>query len=126
MSKVTKNYNRTSVQEDIEVLDLLAEWMDNKFRVPGTKITFGIDSLLGLIPGIGDTISLAVSGYVLKRARHYQAPKSLQAKMIWHIFIDWLIGLIPFLGDIFDVGYKANIKNVALLKKHLDENQIIT
>ncbi len=125
MSKVKKNYNRTSVSGDLEVLDLLAEWMDNKFRVPGTQIKFGIDSILGLIPGIGDTIGLAISGYVLKRARHYGAPKSVQIKMIWNIFIDWLIGLIPFLGDIFDVGYKANVKNVALLKKHLNENQII-
>lgn len=125
MAKSAKNYNRISVREDIEVLDLLAEWMDNKFRIPGTQIRFGVDSLLGLIPGLGDTIGLAISGYVLKRARYYGAPKTMQAKMMWNIFIDWLIGTIPFIGDIFDVGYKANIKNVALLKNYLNENNII-
>ena len=113
------------VRSDLEILDSLADWMDSKFKIPGTSIRFGLDSLIGFIPGIGDTIGLAISGYVINIAHKYHAPLSLKARMIWNIFIDWLVGLIPFLGDIFDIGFKANKKNVALLKEHLDKKNII-
>lgn len=113
------------IREDIEILDNIAEWMDSKFKIPGTEIRFGIDSILGLIPGLGDTIGLAISGYVIKVAHQYEAPLLLKLHMAWNIFIDWLIGLIPFIGDIFDVGFKANKKNVALLRKHMDSTNMI-
>ena len=108
------------LQSDLEKLERLADWMDSKFILPGTSIRFGFDSLIGLIPGLGDTATLAVSAFLIGKARSYNLPWHVSALMIWNAFIDWLIGLIPFLGDIFDIGWKANRKNVALLRKHLD------
>ena len=104
----------------IKDLEALADWMDSKFTVPGTRYRFGLDSFTGLVPGIGDTLGLAVSAYIYHRARQYDLPARLKAVMLKNIFIDWLIGLIPFAGDLFDFGWKANRKNVALLKQHLD------
>ena len=108
-------------RRNIRDLEYLADWMDSKFTVPGTQIRFGLDSLTGLVPGIGDTLGLAVSAYIYGRARQHDLPPHLKIAMLKNIGIDWLIGLIPFAGDLFDFGWKANRKNVALLKKHLDQ-----
>lgn len=105
----------------IHHLRKLATLMDRAFTLPGTKIQFGWDSILGLIPGLGDTAGLAVSGYIVTMARQLGAPRWMVAMMVWNIFIDWLIGLVPFLGDIFDVGWKANIRNIELLEKYLEK-----
>ena len=102
-------------------LDNIASWMDAKFSVPGTDIRFGLDSLIGVIPGIGDTIGMAVSGYIFHRAVQKGVPHHIKLQMIFNIFIDWLIGLIPLLGDLFDVKWKANIRNVELLRRHLNK-----
>lgn len=102
-------------------LDNIASWMDARFSIPGTDIRFGLDSLTGLIPGIGDTLGMAVSGYIFHRAVQYGIPHHIKARMIFNIFIDWLIGIIPLAGDVFDVKWKANLRNVALLRKHLQK-----
>ncbi len=104
---------------NIDDLEWLAHIMDSSIILPGTNIRIGLDPIIGLIPGIGDTITLAVSGYIVHRARQHGAPQALLAKMGWNIFIDWLVGIIPFFGDIFDTKFKANKKNVDLLKAHL-------
>lgn len=106
-------------EQDLLKLDQLADLMDNKLVIPGTNIRLGLDSIIGLIPGIGDTISLAVSGYIIHKARKAGAHPVLLSRMGWNVFIDWLIGIVPFFGDIFDVGFKANRRNVDLLKEHL-------
>ena len=113
MSKKTLNH------ADLEKLQRLANWMDSRFIIPGTSIRFGLDSLLGLIPGIGDSITLASTVYFFSVARKYEMPFHIHAKILWNAFIDWIIGIIPLFGDIFDVGWKANQKNVALIKDHL-------
>ncbi len=104
---------------EIQQLEQLADLMDSAILIPGTDIRIGLDSLIGLIPGIGDTITVAVSGYIIHRARKHGASPALMARMSWNVFVDWLIGLVPFAGDAFDVGWKANKKNVDLLKAHL-------
>lgn len=103
---------------ELRKLDALADFMDQRFYIPGTSIPVGMDSIIGLIPGIGDTASLAVSGYILHKARPHVSPV-LMGRMLWNVIIDWAIGIIPFFGDIFDVGWKANRRNVDLLKAHL-------
>ena len=100
-------------------LERLAVLLDERFRVPGTQIRFGFDGLIGLLPGIGDTIGALVSGYIVKRARELGAPFSLQLHMLVNILLDWIVGAIPLLGDIFDIGWKANRRNVDLLARHL-------
>lgn len=106
-------------EQELMKLDQLADLMDNKLVIPGTNIRLGLDSIIGLIPGIGDTISLAVSGYIIHKARQTGVHPILLSRMTWNVFIDWLIGIVPFFGDIFDVGWKANRRNVDLLKEHL-------
>lgn len=111
------------IDNDIAMLDRLATLMDSRFTIPGTKTKYGLDSLIGLIPGIGDTITLAIAVFIIGKASYYDLPWYIKGKMIWHAFIDWLIGIIPLFGDIFDIGYKANKKNLALLREHLNHHQ---
>lgn len=106
--------------KEIEKLEKLARLMDSQFGVPGTNIRMGLDSILGVIPGIGDTATMLVSVYIIHRARQHGAHPALLSRMGYNVFVDWLIGLVPFFGDIFDVGWKANKKNVELLKAHLE------
>lgn len=108
--------------ERLSSLDHLATWMDSRFRLPGTQIRFGFDSILGLIPGIGDSVTVLSNVYIIGWARAYGAPVSLILKMIWNMMVDWIVGLVPVIGDIFDIGWKANSRNVSLLKNHIKSN----
>lgn len=110
-------------KQDIEKLTSFATLMDSKFVIPGTPIRFGLDSLLGLIPGIGDTITLAATVYYIGIAHSYKLPFHIKLLIVWNAFIDWLIGLVPLIGDIFDIGWKSNQKNVALIKKYLSSQK---
>ena len=100
--------------------EAIARRMDNAARIPGTRITFGLDSVLGLVPGIGDTLALLPSLYILNAARLAGAPRPLLARMAANLGIDWAIGLVPLLGDVLDVAYKANLRNAALLRAHVE------
>ncbi len=104
-------------------LERLSELMDKAFIIPGTNIRFGFDSIVGLVPVIGDTLTVGVSGYIYSFAKPSGVPWHKRMQMLWNIFIDWLIGLIPLLGDIFDVGFKANSKNVDIIIKHVKSQQ---
>lgn len=99
-------------------LEKLANRLDSKWQVPGTNITFGWDSLIGLIPGVGDTLTFLISGYIFREGCLLGVPGWVKWLMIQNIFLDWLIGLIPIIGDWFDVGWKANLRNVKLIRKH--------
>ncbi|MFZ2029643.1 MAG: DUF4112 domain-containing protein [Vitreimonas sp.] len=97
----------------------LARFLDNAFVIPGTNIRFGMDGLLGLIPGAGDALSALISLYIIGRAKALGAPEQLLNKMRWNVVIDTVAGAVPFLGDLFDVAFKSNIRNVRLLLEHL-------
>ncbi len=103
-----------------ERAERIARLMDNSFRVPLTRITFGWDSILGLVPGVGDALALAPSLRILHLSHQAGAPASLRNRMLINIGVDWVIGLVPLLGDIFDLGYKANLRNAALLRAHVE------
>jgi hypothetical protein len=107
-----------TIRHELERLSELANWLDAKFTLPGTRITLGLDSLLGLLPGAGDTVGSLFSLYFVYRAHEWGVPTAIKAKMLWNILLDFVIGTIPLIGDIFDVGFKANIRNIDLLKKH--------
>ena len=108
-------------EEDLRLqqIELIARLMDSGFTIPNTRITFGFDAVIGLIPVLGDTISVFISSYIVKVAHELGVPHHVKARMTFNIFVDWLIGLVPVIGDAFDVGWKANRKNVELIKKHL-------
>lgn len=110
---------KADLKKELEKLESMAGWMDSRFSVPGTKIRFGFDALLGLFPGIGDTLTLLTTAYLVGKAHSYGLPWHVKARMIWNGFIDWLIGLVPLIGDIFDIGWKSNNRNVALMREHL-------
>ena len=103
-------------------LEPLFRWiaiiMDNLLRVPGTKFRFGLDPLLGLIPGIGDTTSAVVSALALVQAARRGVPKIMLARMSLNILINETIGIIPGIGDAFSFWFKSNVRNYQILQTH--------
>ena len=108
--------------ERIARLDGLATLLDTAFVIPGTNIRFGIDAMMGLVPGIGDAITTAMSLYIVHEARQLGAPRHLIARMLANVALDGVVGAVPFLGDAFDVMWRANRRNLALLRRHFDEH----
>jgi hypothetical protein len=97
----------------------LAWLLDNSIPVPGTSWRIGLDPLLGLVPGLGDLLGAALSGWILVEGERMGAGRTTMLRMLWNVLVEVVIGAIPILGDIFDAGWKANAKNVALLERHL-------
>ena len=97
----------------------LAHLFDEAIRIPGTKRRFGIDPLLGVIPGLGDIAGGAAAAYLLLVARRVGAPSSVMLRMLWNITVDVVLGAIPFAGDLFDAGWKANVRNLRLLERYV-------
>jgi hypothetical protein len=97
----------------------LARLLDSAVTVPGTNIRVGADSLIGLIPGLGDIAGAVLSGYIVLVATRLGAPASVVARMLLNIGVDTVVGSVPVLGDLFDVAWKSNQMNVALLERHL-------
>ena len=95
--------------------------MDRAFRIPGSPIRIGLDAVIGLLPGVGDAVGGAVSTWFLLTAARLGAPPAVLARMGLNVAIDALFGAIPLLGDLFDIGWKANVRNLALLEAHLTD-----
>lgn len=105
----------------VERLRTLSRVLDNALRIPGTKYRFGLDAVIGLVPGIGDAIGAIFSVFIVFQAARLGAPKSTLFRMMSNIGLDTIVGEIPLLGDLFDFGWKANSKNMALLEDHLQQ-----
>jgi len=106
---------------DPDGLQLMRRWariFDSAFRIPGTQITFGIDPILGVFPGIGDLVSPVFSLFLLWHGARLRVPKIVLARMVLNAAIDAGVGAIPVVGDLFDFAWKANEWNLALLEKH--------
>ncbi|HET8563367.1 MAG TPA: DUF4112 domain-containing protein [Candidatus Binatia bacterium] len=101
-------------------LDALSRLLDSAFSIPGTRFRIGLDGLLGLIPGIGDSLGAALSAYIIVEAARLGAPKRLLLRMIGNVAVEGIVGAVPIVGDVFDIVWKANVKNVALLRTHRD------
>lgn len=104
---------------DLEHLNRLASALDNRFRLPGTQIRFGWDTILGLVPGVGDTVTLAPAAWMIWRGHKRGVRKRALAKMMTNTGLDYVIGLIPLIGDIFDVGFKSNLKNIDIMRAEI-------
>jgi hypothetical protein len=102
-----------------ENLDFLAHLLDDCFRVPGTSIRFGLDGIIGLIPGLGDILGGLASTIIVVAAWVRGVPYITLLRMVVNIGIEVLLGTIPFLGDAFDIAWKANRRNYALIVRHL-------
>lgn len=101
-------------------LEALADLMDTRFKVPLLPIPIGLDTIVGLIPGVGDTISFGVSGFIVAGSHRLNVPKRHLTRMGGNMLIDWIIGLVPILGDLFDIGWRGNVRNVRIARDHLE------
>jgi len=108
------------IKKQVEVeegLENLSRYLDGLFRIPGTNFRFGLDSLIGLIPNVGDTATLFPSLYILYQGARYGVPKITLLRMAFNLGLDHVVGIIPFVGDAFDFVWKANRQNVELIRE---------
>jgi hypothetical protein len=111
----------TEADRELEKIERIADLLDAQFTVPGTSIRFGLDSLFGLVPALGDAAGLFASLYVLKRLSALGLPAWTRHRMVLNIALDAAGGTVPLLGDVFDVAFKANRRNIALARRALEK-----
>lgn len=114
--------------EDLRLrrLRALAKIMDSSLRVPGTDFRFGMDALVGLLPGLGDVIGAVVSGYIVFESARIGASGGTLIRMLGNIGIEALVGAVPAVGDLFDAAFRANNRNVRLLEDHVAGPEAVT
>lgn len=106
-------------EADVQEIEFLAKWLDSRFQIPGLPVRFGLDAILGLVPGLGDTVTSVISVYLLQAAVRQGVSRATLARMALNILVDYILGAVPFLGDLFDVYWKSNTRNAALLRRSL-------
>ena len=109
------------VAEDdrLERLRRLGYLLDNSIPIPGTSYRIGLETVIGLVPGLGDLVGGGFSAWIILQAARLGAPASLLARMGWNLLVDTAVGAVPLLGDVFDAGFKANMRNLALLERYV-------
>ncbi|MFK7955357.1 MAG: DUF4112 domain-containing protein [Lysobacterales bacterium] len=107
----------------LERVRKLAWLLDRSLKVPGTQIKFGLDGLIGLIPGIGDGASALLGGAIIAQSFQFKLPLIVRVKMLGNLVVDALIGVVPILGDLLDVGFQANQRNAQLLLDSLEQKE---
>lgn len=126
LSKSSREYLKVEGMDEktekrLEKIETLARLWDSQFSIPGIPVNLGLDTIIGFIPVVGDTLSLGVSSYIVSESARLGVGKGVVSKMLFNILIDWFIGLIPLIGDLFDWGWKANNRNAALLRQTLEQ-----
>ena len=107
-------------EESVARVEALARLMDGVFTLPGTNLRLGLDASVGLVPVAGDVVSGLISSYLIWEARRIGAPRWLVARMMANTLLDTTLGAIPLVGDAFDVMFRANMRNMALLRRHME------
>jgi len=115
---IDKRFERPDETHSLAHVKMLAQLMDSAIEIPGLRIRVGLDALLGLVPGAGDLASSFVSLYIVRVAHRSGVSRLTLARMMFNILCDWIVGSIPLAGDVFDIFWKANQKNVKLLLEH--------
>jgi hypothetical protein len=115
-------YVDPEIEAALARVEALARMMDSIVEIPGTKVRIGFDAMLGLVPVLGDLLSQAISSYIIWEARRLGVSRFTMARMIGNSAIDTVVGIVPFVGDAFDVVFRANMKNLALLRAHLEKH----
>ncbi len=105
----------------IDRLKALSRLLDDSIGIPGTPYRIGIDPLLDLIPGIGDVLGMMASAYIIYGAQQLGLPRAALVRMLLNVAVDGVVGAVPFIGAVFDAGWKANVRNVALIEAHVHE-----
>src|SRR5918993_1294110 len=111
-----------TTKDSVARISTLAKVLDTAIPIPGTNRTIGIDPLLGLIPVVGDAVSAALSSYIIWEARQLGLPRWKIARMIGNMALDTTVGAVPFVGDLFDLAYKANRRNLRIVLDHLEKS----
>lgn len=106
--------------DSVARLELLSRLLDSAFVIPGTNQRIGLDPIIGLIPGLGDLISTVLSSYIIWEARQLGLPRWKIARMIGNVAADTVLGAIPLAGDVFDVFFRANRRNMRIVREHLE------
>jgi Domain of unknown function (DUF4112) len=114
-------FGQLTREQRLKRLEAIARLLDVAFILPGTNIRYGIDGLIGLIPVIGDLITTAISLWLVREARALGAPWHITARMLANVALDGAIGMVPLAGDAFDVMFRANVRNVRLLKRWMEK-----
>jgi hypothetical protein len=112
------NDQATENDRDMEVINRITALLDSQFTIPGTRFRFGVDPIIGLIPGAGDALTLLISTVLVTLMAKHGASGRVVVLMLGNIILDSLIGSIPVIGQIFDFFYRANERNLNLLKEH--------
>lgn len=120
---IMKNNPLEVAPSEFKYLDSMSDLLDSRFRIPGTSIRFGLDFLVGLVPYAGDLVTFAFSGLLVVSMARNGASGMVLVKMLGNILLDTLVGSIPILGDLFDLGFKANRRNYNLLREHYQEGK---
>lgn len=107
----------------LAAVERLARWMDGMFTLPGTRFRFGLDPLLGLIPGIGNLATFLVSAALVRVMARHGASGEVLVRMAGNVLVDAVLGAIPVIGNLFDFAFRANERNVVLLKRHYGEGR---
>ena len=121
--RVIRAQVRNENAHGIAWVERLAQWMDSRFVIPGTKIRFGLDPIFSLFPVMGDLITYVISGALIYTMHNQGASRKVVIKMILNSTLDTVIGVIPIVGTVFDVFYRSNNRNVKLLKEHYYEGK---
>ena len=109
----------TFVPPELARLKRLSQLLDSAIGIPGTRYRLGLDPIVGLVPVIGDALGAIFSSYIIFQAARLGVPKLTLARMIGNVMVDTIVGEIPLLGDLFDVGFQSNIKIVSLIERHV-------
>jgi hypothetical protein len=112
-----------SRRERIARMDALATLLDTAILIPGTNIRFGLDALIGLVPGIGDAVTTAMSLFIVHEAHQLGAPAHVIARMLANVALDGVVGAVPLVGDAFDVMWRSNKRNMRLLYDWLEREE---
>lgn len=113
MDELERQHKQVEIEKGLENL---SKYLDGLFRVPGTEWRFGLDALIGLIPNVGDSLTVLPSFYILLAGVRYGVPKITLLRMAFNVGLDYVVGMIPFIGDAFDFVWKANQQNMNLIR----------
>ncbi len=128
MSKSTRDepiltQAQRAASPELRWVDGFSRLLDTRFRIPGTKIRFGADFLMGLIPGVGDVVSMGFSAVLIVTMAKNGASARLVVQMLLNVLLDTIVGTVPILGNVFDLFYKANYRNAVLMREYYDQNK---
>ena len=114
----------SQIDRELASIEDLARLLDTRWEIPGLGVRFGVDAVAGLVPVVGDLATGLVSFYIVHRASELGASRPLVARMVANVVIDTVFGSVPLLGSVFDVFFKANRRNLRLLRRHLEQRRV--